>query len=293
MTMNASHLDDEALSAALDGALEDAAGQNHLAACADCAARRDQLAAARSALAEAPVEPVDDLTRRRLVAAALAEAGPAAAQHRAWYQRPAVAGGVAAVILALFAAVPFVTGGDTQGRDLEAASGAFDAAGSQFLGDLGDLSDPALLRERFGATRSLAVQEQAKTATGGANTGGATAEAPEALSSSPPQSPLASGRPAATPAPAPGTAADSATSNDGERDLTYGNDEAGGIDRTVADGCARTLADGPARGSVLRAVATGTYEGTPAIVAVFDGERGSTAYVAARDGCRLLTQYQI
>ena len=56
MNMNASHLDDEALSASLDGVLGDAAGQMHLAGCATCMARRDQLAGARTALAGAPVE---------------------------------------------------------------------------------------------------------------------------------------------------------------------------------------------------------------------------------------------
>jgi hypothetical protein len=69
--------------------------------------------------------------------------------------------------------------------------------------------------------------------------------------------------------------------------------DSGGLDRTVADACARTLAGGPARGSSLLAVATGTYQGTPAVVAVFSDEGVTTAYVAARDGCRLLTSYQI
>ncbi len=291
MTMDASHLDDDALSASLDDALEDAAGQTHLTGCATCSARREQLAAARSALAGAPVEPVDELTRRRLLAAALAEAGPALAPRRPWYQRPALAGGVAAALLALFASVPFVTGRDSSSNE-EAATASLEAAASQFLGDLGDLSDPAVLRERFGAQRSLALLDEAhaKTATGGANAGsGSVAEAPEALSSPSPLSPVA-GRPSSAPpaAPAPGPAADTAAQR-------YGNGEsdAGGLDRTVADACARTLGDGPARGSVLRAVATGTYQGTPAVVAVFEGERGTTAYVASRDGCRLLTRYQV
>lgn len=291
MTMDTSHLDDDALSASLDGALEDSAGQHHLAGCATCAARRDQLDAARSALAAAPVEPVDELTRRRLVATALAEAGPAALR-RAWYQRPALAGGVAAVLLALFAAVPFMTGGDTSGGDEQAATAALNAAGSEFLGDLGDLSDPSALRERFGAQRSLALSEEAKSAGESEATGGSgAAGAPEAVSSPAPPAPAA-GRPAAAPAaPTPSPATDAAAETYAQ--TTRDDVDGAGLDRTVADACARTLAGGPARGSQLMAVATGTYEGAPAIVAVFNDERGATAYVAARDGCRLLTRYQI
>jgi hypothetical protein len=293
MTMDTSHLDDDALSASLDDALEDAAGQSHLAGCAICAARRDQLAAARSALAAAPVEPVDELTRRRLVTTALAEAGPAA-HRKAWYQRPALAGGVAAVLLALIAAVPFVTGGDNSG-DQQAATAALDRAGSEFLGDLGDLSDPSALRERFGAQRSLALSEEAK-ATGEADAAGGSgaAEAPKAATA-PPLAPV-SGRPAkpVPAAPTAGAATDTAAepyaqSNQSARDEAAG----GGLDRTVAEACARTLAGDVAQGSSLLAVATGTYHDTPAVVAVFSGERGTTAYVAARDGCRLLIRYQV
>src|SRR5262245_3835621 len=82
MTMNPTpdHLEDEILSALLDG---EAAGQGggsldaaaHLRACDRCAGRQAELAAARQALAAAPVEPLDELTRRRLVAGALQATG--------------------------------------------------------------------------------------------------------------------------------------------------------------------------------------------------------------------------
>jgi hypothetical protein len=290
MTMDTSHLDDDALSAALDGALEDAADQSHLAGCAACSARRHQLAMARSALAAAPVEPVDELTRHRLVATALAEADPAA-RRRAWYQSPALAGGVAAALLALFVAVPFVTGNDNRGGNEQAATAALDAAGSEFLGDLGDLSDPSALRDRFAAQRSLALSNEAE-ASGGADTAAGTAAGSAPGEAAPPSpAPMAARPEAPTAASAP--AADTASEAYATQASKARRQDGAGLDRTVADACARTLAGGPARGSELLAVATGTYQGDPAIVAVFRGKGGNTAYVAARDGCRLLTRYQV
>ncbi|HVW33166.1 MAG TPA: hypothetical protein VHL53_11545, partial [Acidimicrobiia bacterium] len=78
------HLDDEFLSALLDGDATpgDGAGPDaaaHLRACDRCAGRQSDLAGARVALAGAPVEGLDELTRRRLVAGAVAAGGPAAA----------------------------------------------------------------------------------------------------------------------------------------------------------------------------------------------------------------------
>jgi len=286
MTMDISHLDDDALSASLDGDLEDAAGQSHLAGCATCSARRHRLAAARAALAAAPVEPVDELTRRRLVAAALEAAGPAGGRQ-AWYQRPALAGGVAAALLALLAAVPFVTGDRTSGNGDEAAGTSLETAGGEFLGDLGDLSDPTALRERFG-TRSRALRAQPETAVAADSAAGSEAgSTPKAAA--PPQAPVAGQSPEEAPLAADATAETYADGNQ-----TTANQAGGaGLDRTVADACARTLAGGPAQGSSLLAVATGMYEGTPAVVAVFEDGAGTTAYVATRQGCRLLASYQV
>jgi hypothetical protein len=293
MTMETSHLDDDTLSASLDGALEDAAGQSHLAGCAGCSARRDQLEAARSALATAPVEPVDELTRRRLVATALDEAG-LATRPRAWYQRPALAGGVAAAVLALLVAVPFVTGDRPSSDTNGAASAGLEVAGGEFLGDLGDLSDPAALRERFAAQRPLALTDAAQ-AGGGADTAGGTGSASAPKAAAPPHAPVAGSATAETPAvPSPQPASDAAAESYAQNNRTARDEaDSAGLDRTVAEACARTLAGGPARGSNLLAVATGTYQGNPAVVAVFSDEEGTTAFVAARDGCRLLTRYQV
>jgi hypothetical protein len=296
MTMDTSHLDDDSLSAALDGALDDA-GRGHLAGCATCAARRDQLAAARAALVGAPVEPVDELTRRRMIAAAVAEAGPAVVRQRPWYQSPALAGGVAAAILALFAAVPFVTGNRSSSGDEQAATLALDAAAGEFLGDLGDLSDPSALRGRLAASRSLLSENSAKTAAGAgesADTGaasGGTAESREAVSSPEPVAGRPAAAPPAAPVPQPGDAPAESYATD-QADAAN-RQSADGLDRAVADACARTLAGQEARGGTLVAVATGSYRGTAAVVAVFEDGGRTTAYVASRDGCRVLTEYPV
>ncbi len=294
MTMDTSHLDDDSLSAALDGALDDP-GRSHLAGCATCAARRDQLAAAQAALAGAPVEPVDELTRRRMIAVAVAEAGPAAVRPRPWYQSPALAGGVAAAILALFAAVPFVTGSRSSSGDEQAATMALDAAAGEFLGDLGDLSDPSALRGRLAASRSLLSENAAKSAAGeSADTGaasGGTAESPAAVSSPEPVAGRPEATPPAAPLPTPGGApADSYATDEAD---AANRQSADGLDRAVADACARTLAGQQARGGTLVAVATGSYRGSPAVVAVFENGGRTTAYVASRDGCRVLTEYPV
>ncbi len=288
--MDTSHLDDDALSASLDGALEAGAGRSHLDGCAVCSARRDLLEAARTALASAPVEPVDELTRRRLVAAALDAAG-LVSRRPAWYQRPALAGGVAAAILALLVAVPFVTGGDSNDSD-RSSTAALEMAGGEFLGDLGDLSDPAALRQRFGDQRALTFSDDTQ-ASGGANAAPGAGSVTASKGAAPPQAPVTGeGQPAASPSPQP--AADAAAESTTQLDQAARDEADGtGLDRTVADACARTLAEGPARGANLLAVATGTYQGSPAVVAVFADGDATTAYVAARDGCKLLTRYQI
>lgn len=289
---SAPHLDDEALSAALDADLGAVPGEPtaaHLATCAQCARRRDDFAAARAALASAPVEPLDELSRRRLVARALAEAPMAGEEpaRRPWYLRPAVAGGVAAALLAILAAVPFVSGGGDADREEAAVQALRD---TPFLGDLGDLSDPALVREGL---RGMFTPPEASS-------GGSALDEDTRLPAegAPPRE--------AVPAPAPG-APDPGTdlySSPGSvrataeaqktqpQKLRAGEGPAV-LDRAVTDECATTLAEGPARGTRLVATAVGTYRGIPAMVAAFATGPGTTAYVAARDDCRVLDRYPV
>lgn len=296
MTMDTSpsapHLDDEALSAALDadlGAVPGEATAAHLATCAQCARRRDDLAGARAALASVPVEPLDDLPRRRLVARALAEAPMAGerAARRPWYLRPAVAGGMAAALFAILAAVPFLSGGGDADRGEAAVQALRD---TPFLGDLGDLSDPALVRASL----------QGMLTPSEASSGGSAVDEAARLPAegAPPRE--------AVPAPAP-SAPDPGTdlySSPGSVRVTGEAQEtqpqklrAGGgpavLDRAVTDECAATLADGPARGARLMATAVGTYRGIPAVVAAFATGPETTAYVVARDDCRVLDRYPV
>jgi hypothetical protein len=136
--MMSEHLTDDALSAALDGEIPDG---DHLASCAVCAARRDRMAAGRAALRD--IAPLDELTRRRLITAAL-DAPPA--RKRAGLS-PARGLAIAAAVVALLAAaaVPvLLTRGD--GSHTTAASGP-----SRALGDLGSIDDPGVLQRELAA----------------------------------------------------------------------------------------------------------------------------------------------
>jgi len=290
MTMDSapsSHLDDEALSAAIDGAA-DPGVIDHVASCARCRSRHGELSRARAELAAAPVEPLDELTRRRLIAAALASAPNATSRaRRAWYQRPAFAGAVAAGILAVLASVPFITGDGSDTASEQAARSANDARESAavFLGDVGDVSDPAVLRGRLatsGTEELMSGAMENDTFAGPGSAGAATKSA---------------GPPAADAAPEPAAPAPSV-----QPPVAAGESEAGrartavpstpaALDQAAVDECVTSLNRGPTRGDRLVATAIGTYRGTPAVVAVFSTGEGTIAFVTARDGCQVLDRY--
>jgi len=324
MTMNptSDHLEDEILSALLDGDADgepDAAA--HLRACDRCSGRQAELAGARAALAAAPVEPLDELTRRRLVAAALAAAEPASeAGVRAvapigrsrWAGRhPALIGSAAAVVLALLVGVPFVVDNGGSGRDQTlTAQAPLQNSADSFLGDLGDLSDRDRLRLRLsGVNESYAVvppEAGPSPAAGAASpaplvgaapgSGGAAGLPNDAVVSTT-LAPQTSGRtagpsqeagsPAASKA-APGAAADRGfSSNQG-----FSSDQAS-RDRADTDACVAALLNGPARGGRLTRAGTGTYRGRPAIVASFELGGGTEAFITDRSGCAVLDRFSL
>jgi hypothetical protein len=298
MTMNRTpdHLDDEILSALLDG--DTAMGSEaaaHVQACDRCAGRQAQLADARAALAAAPVEPLDELARRRLVAAALeaAEATPGDQEpapavpigRSRWARRhPALIGSAAAALLALLVGVPFVVDNGGRGGDqaLTAQAPVPESAGA-FLGDLGDLSDRDRLRLRLSGVAVSDTYASAPGEAGPSPAAGAPTAAPLA-GASPGSGGLAGSGPAEKAASEP-QAADTAGQG-------FAGDQSA-RDRADTEACVAALLNGPARGGRLTRSGSGTYQGRPAIVAAFELSGGTEAIITDRSGCAVLDRFAI
>lgn len=297
MTMNTSpppeqpHLDDEAVSAALDGQAT-ASDRLHLAGCERCSARRDALEAARAAIA-APVETLDEAARRMLLSRALEGAvvvSPATSMshsRRRWFERPAMAGAAAAAVLVALVAVGSMVGGDGGGTDESASRSAApaaegpeslaqdSAAGGLFVGELGDVSSADSLqflaaRERAGgADEEYAANPKAATARPLEDSGEGT------------------GSPGALPAPAPlAPASPAAGSQEASPPST-------GVTEADAQRCADILGTGDARGSALRALASGNLDGKPVVVVAFERDGRVTAYVTDVGTCEVLRSYEL
>ena len=330
MTMNSTpdHLSDEILSALLDGDPEVAVEVDgvdvaaHLRACDRCAGRQAELAGARAALAAAPIEPLDELTRRRLVAAALAEADATPAGEapattaipigRARARRhPALIGSAAAVVLALLVGVPFVLdGGGPGGNETLTAQAPLRESADSFLGDLGDLTDRDHVRLRLsgavsdtyasppgeaGPSPAAGAPTAAPLAGGSPGAGGLAAASTTTIS---PSAPVAGSRSSSRPSDGSDTAAkssaesqvaaDAATANEG-----FSSDDQAARDRADTDRCVAALLDGPARGGRLIRSGTGTYQGRPAIVASFELSGGTVAFITDRTDCRVLDRFAV
>lgn len=256
------HLDDETLSGLLDGEPAPAAG--HLAGCAACRARQAQLAEARQAVA-APLESLDELTRRRLLSTAVA-AGHSPAPIR-WYRRPAVIGGIAAAAAAMLLAVPVLNSLDGGGSDdastaapALSAETAGEGGAAVFPTDLGDLGEvtASALRARLGSGDT-----------------GAGAMAEDSAQLAPPAAPATKEQ-------------EQAGRNAAPLEENASDSRAGGVEP-----CVQAVMADAARGGQLRATATGTLNGTPVTVVVVDRDGATRGYVAARDGCRLVETYTL
>ncbi|HEX7166507.1 MAG TPA: hypothetical protein VF230_05965 [Acidimicrobiales bacterium] len=121
MTMPEPHLDDERVSALLDGE-DDATAQSHLATCDRCRARFDRFASVRAAMAT-PVEPLDAGDVDRLVSRALSAAvglspvtsiADARSRRRAGLPAGAVAA-IAALFIALVGLPALLDRGESNG----------------------------------------------------------------------------------------------------------------------------------------------------------------------------------
>ena len=288
------HLDDEDLSALLDGEATDERGAAHLRSCSSCSARHDALAGARDELRGAAVAPLAGDVLDRLVANALA--APAAAPapvvpiDRARGRRlssppPAwLVGAVASIaVLAGLAGLLRSGGGnddeatsrsDAALRAEESGGGAFDEGAVEneaaaavdpelVTADLGDIADPAALTAALDAPNTQAFSAGRTVA------GDATAEDDAEAAPAAPTTQVAP--------TAGGSATAAGAAPDGARAQCRAEAEAAGGERL-----------GP-----LEATAVLRWEGRPAEVLVFalaepvDGF-SRQALVLARPGCALL-----
>ena len=299
MTVTDPHLDDEQLSALLDGV--DVDGRAHVDACATCGARLASLRAARDALAGAAVAPLPPDVLDRIVDAAIdAPVGAdvvsldSPRRRRLTTPPPAWLIGAAAGVAVLVGFAGVLRAADRSGSDRGAASLAITADDDEsttaaegrtspvvgsapadpevVIGDLADVDDPAQLAIALdGLTLTTTADAMAPTsgyaAREAAPTGGAGGGAPSVVADS-----AAADKAAATAPPATTIA--------------------------VARAQCRAQADaiGAGRLAALLSTATLRWKGEPAEVLVFrlaepsspDAPQTRQALVLSRPGCALL-----
>lgn len=290
--MNEPHLDDELLSASLDGEA-DRDAEAHLTACTSCRTRLDALDVARRAVATAPPGPRTEVVERSLAAAReawTADRSPATVvplrqqEHASRRRPPSWALGVAAAVAALVVAVPLVTRdrGASQNDQTASAPARDSAADLQSAaedeavdgGDLGEQSDQLLLGGVLGraVTRTGGPAAPfASEAEGGAETTAGKDAAPaDAATTTTALTGQSTSRAALPPA--------------GARTTTTGA-------RPCADVVRSTFGSGL---DALVYTALLRWQGTPAVVLAYrlDDTVGPgpdhRAFVMARDDCRLL-----
>jgi hypothetical protein len=247
---------DEAVSAHLDGELagfaaahgldEDEARQR-LEAWPGLAARAAALARTRTEVA--PVAPLDEVARRRLVQGALREAAPGGGNTAGprWGRALGWAAGAAAAVALVVGIGVVVTrdpGGDASSQAGSGAGGSNETAAAVApegaLGDIGDVTDPERLEALFGET------DGADEAAGG--------DAP-------------------TRAPA---------TSDATADQSEAADDAANARRADAfDACAAQVAGG----APIRFTATGTFQGAPVVVVGISRDGRTIVFVVPPDDC--------
>lgn len=269
--MNSPHLDDERLSAHLDG--EDEAAAEHLAGCPSCRARLDAFGEV-AGLVGAPVRPAPAGRMDAAVAAALAGASapsavvPLSTARRR--RRTQVGLAAAAVVVLVLGAVSLVGGDDAGDNDNAALT-------SQALGpDLGDQSDATALAERV----RTAVEGELLAGEAGAM---AEDSADASASGGSAESGTGSGGEAGATAPAQARRAVAARSTPVRRD--------GPCTATAISEYGRGLGELVFQGTLR-------WEGTPAVVLAYpiEGATGPLDHrvlVLARDDCRLLVAQTI
>lgn len=276
---------DELISAALDGLLDEAAadlGVPHAEAhsLVERHPERSSILRSAGALIAAPPPLLDEVTRRRLVAAALsASASPAASTARR--RRLVAVAGIAAAVAMVAGIGAVLVGGpgdrDGGGDDI-AAEGAASSGSTLALGpsaDLGEVSDPSVLRDRL-EQELLAPRGEAS------DDGVAESSAPVDTESGGPVESEASSRAGdGVPVPTGAEGFDAA----GDAGADDGSGDAGTLEGVD---CATFLAaDFEDVGTPLL-VASATFEGEPAGVLVISGDDARLAVVYSTQECTIL-----
>jgi hypothetical protein len=168
-------VDDELAGFAADHGLTEAAVRERLEATPNLAARRASLERTRAAVG-APIAPLDDVTRHRLVRDAT-RAGPdgiaPAPRLRRWIAVTAIAAAVLLAVAGIGVAVSSISG-DSSTSSSSSDSGASSTAPLRGdVGDLGDVTSPAALKTLLdrrpvdAARSSTTLSPQSEFATGG------------------------------------------------------------------------------------------------------------------------------
>lgn len=246
---DATHLDDEQLSALLDG--EATAGEAaHASSCAPCSERLARFRAVAAVVALPPPPPAA-AERDRAVATALAAREVVPLRPARSAGAPAWLAAAAAVVILALLAVPVLRAGGRDDAD-EAASGGAESAEE---GGAGAGTAPA------GEEGSALSSQAAPPPFDGGDVGELSADSDL--------------RPLVAPAaPEPAAGAPGAPARDG-------------AERFSAPSCEPAVRAAEPDLGVLRFVATATFEGRPAQVLAFDepGTGGTAAFVVAADTC--------
>lgn len=283
----ADHAADELLSAHLDDTVEGeerVALEEHLDACDRCRDRRARLGGHASDLG---VEPVDDVTRRRLVGNALDAFDDRVMVARrpppTWWRSPRLA---AAAVVTLLVAIGLTTvlagGGDDRADSVASRAQSGDASavpGDVVVGHIGAFDDPAALRSYLGieAERLAEGSGGAALSSGGGaddsatdSAGGGSADADEAPADD-------------------GTVAPESAPEDVEAHATVSRAPAEDpAARADAERCLGALGDAMPTDAEIVLVATGTFRDHRAVALVFEADERFAAFVAARADCTIL-----
>lgn len=294
------HLTDEALSALLDDATTGAGdrdarrqAEDHLAACEVCASRRASLDDALARLRAAPIDPVDELTRRRMITRAVETTAPSTDARRYRRASALAVAAVAVVVLGVVGAFTLADDDDTAqvasgpfGLPLEAENVAagvpLDNSDDLYITLVGYESREALKPAPGGEVSESRGERTATAGGGGVNgsAGGGSGGAGLSVTTIAGEVPVA----------APSGEADAITEESGAAVRALPLPRApSDADLSAVGRCYRLLADSIPVESKLTAAATGTYQGNRAVVLAFrsSGNR-LLAMILARSDCSIL-----